>query len=326
VPDPNAPDPVQTRLDTLKLSLLDSKGLRNIPSPKPIIDRHIFKDSLSWISGAPGHGKSFVAAHMACCIGTGREWFGHQVTKGKVLYLIAEGVSGFSDRIETWEEYHGEDAENVIFLPVPIQFLSDVDVDAFGQLLVDLQPDITFIDTQARCTVGYRENDSGDMGEFVDKLEVIRRASGSGFVMVHHTPRNGENLRGSSAMEGAATSILHCMKEGNQVTIKTQKQKDSEEPKPFDLQLMPHHKSAVLELLKPGAANLSPSEMTIVKTIQDFLPGEEWVAKGVIKNTSGLPEPTAYRAINSLIRKGYVAQRGERAKQLRYIPDQDRLV
>src|SRR5215217_7853525 len=128
---PNPPDPVQKRLDQLKLCLMDSKALRRIPSPIPIIDGYLFRDSLAWISGAPGHGKSFMAAHMACCMGTGREWFGHQVTRSKVLYLIAEGAAGFSDRIETWEDYHGEDADNVIFLPVPVQFLNDIDMAAF---------------------------------------------------------------------------------------------------------------------------------------------------------------------------------------------------
>jgi hypothetical protein len=139
--DPNQPDPVQTRLDQLKLSLLDSKGLRKIPSPEPLIEGYLFKDSLAWIGGQPGSCKSFIAAEAACCIATGRPWFGHHVTKGKVLYLIAEGVSGFSDRIEAWEEYYGEDADGVTFLPVPVQFINDTDFAAFGQLVIDLAPD-----------------------------------------------------------------------------------------------------------------------------------------------------------------------------------------
>ena len=129
-PTDEAPDvdqPTQTRYDQLMLACLDSKGLRNIPSPLPIIDNYLFRDSLAWIGGKPGHCKSFVAAEMACCVGTGRDWFGNPVKQGKVLYLIAEGASGFSDRIETWEEYYGTDATNVTFLPVPIQFKADVD-------------------------------------------------------------------------------------------------------------------------------------------------------------------------------------------------------
>jgi hypothetical protein len=241
-----------------------------------------------------------------------------------VLYLIAEGVSGFSDRIETWEEYHHEDADNLIFLPVPVQFLNDVDVSAFGQLLVDIQPDITFIDTQARVTVGYKENDSGDMGEFIDKLEVIRRASGSGFAMVHHTPRNGENLRGSTAMEGAAASILHCMKEGNQVTIKTQKQKDIEEPEPFHAQLFPTHKSAVLTAMEAGMEQLSDTEMLILSKLQEN--PAEWVSKGELKATCDLADTTFYNNINKLVTKKYVDQTGDkgRPKYLRYIEAAER--
>jgi hypothetical protein len=245
--DPNAPDPTQTRYDQLAHSLLDSKGLRNIPSPTPIIDGYLFRDSLAWIGGKPGHCKSFVAAEIACCVGTGRSWFGQQVTKGLVLYLIAEGASGFSDRIESWEAYHKEDADNVLFLPVPVQFTNDIDIGAFGQLLVALQPALTIIDTQARVTVGYKENDSTDMGDFVEKLEVLRRASGTCFLVVHHEPRNGEHLRGSIALEGAATTILRSFKEGNQVTVETTKQKDIEAPDDISLQLTQHHKSAVFD-------------------------------------------------------------------------------
>jgi RecA-family ATPase len=244
--EPDGDTQTQTRYDQLLLQCMDSKGLRNIPSPEPIIENYLFRDSLAWIGGKPGHCKSFVAAEMACCIGTGRSWFGHAVKPGKVLYLIAEGASGFSDRIEAWEEYYRLDAANVTFLPVPIQFKSDIDVAAFGRLLQYFKPDVVVIDTQARTTVGYKENDSTDMGEFVEKLEELRRLTGTCFLIVHHEPRNGEHLRGSIALEGAATSILRTFKEGNQITVETQKQKDIEAPEPFDLQLFGTGKSAVL--------------------------------------------------------------------------------
>jgi RecA-family ATPase len=240
---------VQTRLDQLKLALLDSKGLREIPSPEPIIENYLFRDSLAWIGGKPGHCKSFVAAEIACCVGNGRPWFGNTVKQGKVIYLIAEGPSGFSDRIETWEEFNRLGAANVAFLPVPVQFMNDIDVGAFGQLLTWMKPDLTIIDTQARVTVGMKENDATDMGEFVEKLEQLRRATGTCFLLVHHEPRNGEHLRGSIALEGAATSVLRTFKEGNQVTVQTIKQKDIEEPPDFQLQVTPHHSSAVLTLL-----------------------------------------------------------------------------
>ena len=240
-----------------------------------------------------------------------------------MLYLIAEGAAGFSDRIEAWEEYYRLDAANVTFLPVPIQFKSDLDVAAFGRLIQNLTPDVVVIDTQARTTVGYKENDSTDMGEFVEKLEELRRLTGTCFLIVHHEPRNGEHLRGSIALEGAATSILRTFKEGNQITIETQKQKDIEAPEPFDLQLFGTGKSAVLTPLQPGQEVLTQVQMQILQALQDN--PSEWVSKSELKETCDLPKETFYRNINTLIKKGYIDQaESGRTKRLRYVPEEDR--
>jgi hypothetical protein len=321
--DPDEVKKQQARLDQLKLALLDSKGLRDIPSPIPIIDNFLFRDSLAWIGGKPGHCKSFVTAEIACCVGNGRPWFGNAVKQGKVLYLIAEGASGFSDRIETWEQFNRLDAANVTFLPVPVQFMDDIDVGAFGQLLVERKPDLTILDTQARVTVGLKENDSTDMGEFVEKLEQLRRATGTCFLLVHHEPRNGEHLRGSIALEGAATSVLRTFKEGNQVTVQTMKQKDIEEPPDFQLQVTPYHSSAVLTLLQPWQEVLTEVQMKILAALQDN-PAER-VSKSELKATCGLSDSTFYDNLNVLIKRGYVSQTEQgRSKFLKYIPEEDR--
>jgi hypothetical protein len=206
---------IDARLLELENALLDSEGLANIPPPEPLIDGYLWRNSLAWIGGKPGHCKSFAAAEMACRIGTGTPWFGHATKQAQVLYLIAEGVPGFGQRIATWEQYHGMSLKGLVtFLPVPIQFLNDVDVVAFGRLLDKHRYDLVFYDTQARVTVGMKENDSTDMGIFVDKLGQLRRLYGATQVLVHHEPRNSEHLRGPIAMEGAADSIFRTFKEG----------------------------------------------------------------------------------------------------------------
>jgi RecA-family ATPase len=205
---------------------------------------------------------------------------------------------------------------------VPVQFRKDIDVVAFGMLLDKYRPDLVVIDTQARVTVGLKENDSTDMGLFVDRLEELRRLYGACFLLVHHEPRSGEHLRGSIAMEGAATSILRTFKEGNQVTVETTKQKDIEEREPFDLQLFQTHKSAVLLPLQQGEEALTQTQMHILKTLQDA--PAEWVSKTELKVTTALPETTFYTNINTLIRKSYVDQTDGKSKFLRYIPEEDR--
>ncbi|MGH4012200.1 MAG: AAA family ATPase [Pseudonocardiaceae bacterium] len=249
--DPGDGGEQQTAVDRryleLRARLLDVAGLRRIAAPMPIIEGLLFRDSLAWLAGKPGHGKSFVAVDLACCVGTGTAWHGHQVTRGKVLYLIAEGAAGLGRRVEAWSVRNGRSVERqVLFLPVPVQLLQGVDVGAFTQLLGDLKPDLAILDTQARVTVGAEENSARDMGLFVDALETVRRSCGACILTVHHDARNGENLRGSTAIEGAATTILRAAKDGQLVTVTNPKQKDGPEQTPLTLALTPLGDSAIL--------------------------------------------------------------------------------
>jgi hypothetical protein len=222
-PPDDEPSPADEQADSryleLRGRLLTVAGLRDIPPPVPLIAGYLYRDSLAWLGGKPGHGKSFLAVDLACCIGTGTAWHGHEVTAGKVLYLIAEGASGLSRRVDAWTLAHGRPVKRVVFLPVPVQLLTAVDVAAFGHLLADLAPDLIILDTQARVTVGGEENSSKDMGRFVDALEHLRRQSGACVLTVHHEARAGENLRGSTALEGAATTILRATKDGQLVEV-----------------------------------------------------------------------------------------------------------
>jgi hypothetical protein len=56
--------------------LLDVAGLGTIPPPIPLVDGWLYCDSLAWLSGKPGHAKTFVAVELACCVGTGTPWHG----------------------------------------------------------------------------------------------------------------------------------------------------------------------------------------------------------------------------------------------------------
>jgi RecA-family ATPase len=149
--------------------------------------------------------------------------------------------------------------------------------------------DVIIFDTQARCTVGMNENDSKSVGEFVHRLEQLRQMYGACLLLIHHMPRQGDHLRGSIAMEGAATTVLLASKEGPQVTITTAKQKDIEAPDPLELQLMPHHKSAVLVEIREGESTLSPTQMALLALVREH--HDEWVSKSEVKATAGCLTP-----------------------------------
>ncbi|MGH3499767.1 MAG: AAA family ATPase [Nocardioidaceae bacterium] len=302
--------PVEKRYLELRSKLLDVAGLRNIPAPIPLVDNYLYRDSLAWLGGKPGHAKSFIGVDIACSIGAGHDWHGHKVSQGKVLYLIAEGASGLSLRVDAWSVANGTHVEGVLFLPTPVQMLDDIDGPAFATLLADLRPSMVVLDTQARVTVGAEENSSKDMGQLVDTLERLREASRACILVVHHEARNGENLRGSTALEGAATTILRSVKDGDAVTITTAKQKDAPEQGDLTLALRQVASSAYLSHEGFIGSMMTESENWILTVLRQSF-GTRGAGKTELREACDLPKSSWYRAINSVVTKGLVLQEKE---------------
>ena len=314
-------DESQTEVDRrylqLSAALLDVEGIRNIKPATPLVDDYLFTNSLAWLSGKPGNGKSFVAIELACCVATGTPWHSHGARKGKVLYVIAEGVHGFAPRVDAWIRETGIYLEDIRFLPIPVHLMRPLDVAAFAQVLDDFKPALIIFDTQARVTVGAEENSSKDMGQFVDALEQLRGRSGACILAVHHEPRTGENLRGSTALEGAATTILRASKEGDQVTVSSQKQKDVVSAEPLVLTLEARDSSAVLVRAGAEARALSDSARKLLAVLAEF--GDKWVSKTTLHDAAGfLAKTTFYRALNELVNRGLVWEREDAKNRYSY--------
>lgn len=251
---PSKPQPEQEPyLDKLRAALVDSAGLDAIGEPEPLIKDILQKDSIAWLQGRPGNGKSFVALDIAGCVGTGETWQGYPATRGPVLYLAAEGVSGVRNRVRAWESSMGHSMDNVTFLPMAVQASERLHWDALVTLATEMKPLLVVIDTQARVTVGMEENSAKDMGVFVERIEQLRRATGACVLVVHHQGRTGEHMRGSTALEGAATTIIGVEKKDDDITVENKKQKDAPEFDSFHLRLVSYGSSAILAPNDHGA-------------------------------------------------------------------------
>ena len=234
-----------SRLGQLRAALLDSAGLDNLPVPESLIDGWLFRDSLAWLHGKPGNGKSLVSLDWAACIDAGLPWLSQPVSKGPVLYVIAEGATGLHARVRAWED-RAQIKTGVRFLPVAIQLLNTGDASAIAELAAELATALVVIDTQARVTVGAEENSAVDMGRVVVAAEQIRRASHACVLFVHHEARGGENMRGSTALEGAADTVLRVVKDGPRIELTNPKQKDAAEHDPAVLWVVPRLRSVVI--------------------------------------------------------------------------------
>jgi hypothetical protein len=166
--------------------------------------------------GDSNTGKTFVALDQAYHIAAGKEWNGHKVKQGPVVYVASEGGPGFAKRIEALKRTHG--AADVPFYTVPCLVDLYSDAGSTGPLVklvreieahAGSKVALIVIDTLARAMGGGDENASTDMGKFVANCDRVRAATGAALNIVHHTGKDkARGARGSSALRAATDTEI----------------------------------------------------------------------------------------------------------------------
>jgi hypothetical protein len=184
---------------------------------KPILDQPYLIDDMIGLGamvvtyGDSNAGKTWIKLDQCFHIAAGRDWNGKKVKQGLVVYVAAEGGTGFLNRIEAFKRHY--DTPNLPFslVPCPINLFSDnadtarlvklirAEEEHFGQKCV-----LVVIDTLARAMAGGDENTAKDMGQFVDNVDRVRAATGATADVIHHTGKDSsKGARGSSALRAA---------------------------------------------------------------------------------------------------------------------------
>jgi RecA-family ATPase len=306
-------------LDKLRDALVDSAGLDDIPDPDPLIGEDIlFRDCLVWMVGKPGCMKSFTALDMAGCVGTGERWQGYPVAQGTVLYLVAEGVRGTKKRVRAWEKAMGHEMTGVNFLPVAVQSKNATQWDALVELVREVKPSMVVLDTQARITVGVEENSNTEMGEFVDRAERLRKASGACVIIVHHIGRNGDTGRGATTLDGAMSTIIKVSKDEDQVKLECTKNKDGAEWDDIDLRAVPMGESVVLMPSDGRRRDTGRENLTSRKWVQDWWRQhqDEPVSISVLVRTGVVSETNFHNYKAALIAEHIVIKEGTPTRPL----------
>lgn len=216
---------------SLMARLLTPEDLDHLPSPRYLIEGWLTENTFSRLNGQPNSGKSLVALDWAGCIGTGQAWNGEAVEQGNVIYVVAEGAEGFAKRKRAWEEHYGVVMENVFFLPEPLQIMGK-EWGTFVQVCRQLAPKLIVFDTQRRVTRGIDENDNTAMGDAGERIEDLRKILRACCLVVHHTPKHGEDGAGAgaiSAMVHTEFLMTKIMGETNRYYLKNTKEKDAAE-------------------------------------------------------------------------------------------------
>ena len=318
--DPVADPPEPTRAEQFGAKLLTVAALLTMEPPEPLIGDLLAHNTLAVLYGPPGSYKTFVALDWALCVAGGLPWQGREVRAGPVLYVAAEGSAGLGTRVEAWVEgFRADPPGRFRAYPDTVNLREASQRDTLAEWATTDRPGLVVFDTLARSMVGGDENSARDMGELIDGAEQVRAASGATVLLVHHTTKDGTSIRGSSALQGAADTLVEAKADGRLVTLSCAKQKDAAPFEPVRLRAEPVElakgSSVVLrafEGLQARAAN-ERHEQAILQTLQtDY--SETGASNKTLREGMGLGESTVSRAVNALLKRGAIVNVGPKGR------------
>ncbi len=313
-----------------------------IEPPRYLVEETIVQGSLGVLYASPGAGKTFLAIDLACCVASGRMWHGKEVIQGVVLYVAAEGLSGMGPRIDAWcGGSVPADSPLHCYLFVlkgMLDLLADDEPEALLGLIdeMDQRPAFVVLDTLARCHTG-DENSTQDMGRIVRACDALR-SLGMTILLVHHSGKNSEQERGSSALRGAADCILKLGRnEDDHLVLSNEKQKEGPRAKEMVFWLDPvtldrlvdgEHPTSCRISLKPFETNQSKDGFAssrkhsdaVLETLRDTFFGD-WTAAGKLQLASGVKYATFYRTLAAMV-KGNTLERQKAGRAVYYRPKQ----
>ena len=183
------------------------------------------KEGLAVAWGPPKCGKSFWVFDVAMHVALGWEYRGRRVKAGPVVYIAAEGQSGFKRRVEAFRQKHlaeDHDAPPFHLLPTRLDLIHDYEdlVQSIRVQLAGTLPALVVLDTLNRTFSGSESSDE-DMGAYIKAADNIKTAFSCAVVVVHHCGVEGSRPRGHTSLTGAADAQIAIKRDHQQNIVAT---------------------------------------------------------------------------------------------------------
>ncbi len=178
------------------------------------------------------------------------EWFGKPVVECPVLYIAAEGASGFRLRMKAWRQQHPE-AEGAPFVMMArsvdllapksdaidtIREAIDEIRDATGQAV-----GMVVLDTLSRMMPGGVDSEPRDVKAFLENTERLRTEIGAHVMIIHHSGKETDRgMRGSSMLRDYADTVIEIRGGDTDGPLRAiiSKQKDGEDGQEYRFTLL----------------------------------------------------------------------------------------
>lgn len=300
-----------------------------------VVDGLLGAGTLAVIFGDSNSGKTFFTLDLALHVAAGQPWRGHQVRRGLVVYVAAEGGHGIRNRLAAYK-HHADWTKGapLAVLPQAVDLLGP-QADA-GRLVGLIQAAtgeageaaaLVVLDTLARVMPGGNENASEDMSALVANCDTLRAETGATVLLIHHVGKDAtKGARGHSSLRAAAdTEILVEGLHGTRTATVT-KQRDLPcgqrfgfDLVPVDLGTHPETGNAVTACLvatteAPGFARKGPSGKQQAAVLR-LVEAEAKAGRGVLTTSEvtrlardrlGIAKSSATSAVLGLTKAGFL--------------------
>ena len=218
-----------------RFELIPFDEIRVGGAPSYLVRGLIPRHGLTLVFGPMKSGKTFFMIDLMMHVALDREYRGHRVKGGCVVYCVLEGPHGFRGRIEAFRRHKmAAPIKDVPFhlVAARMSFIAD-----HGELVADIRdalgddrpPAVIVIDTLRRSLDG-SESDDEDIAAYVGAADRVREAFGCAIVIVHHSGLEAGRPRGHTSLGAAVDAQLACTKDrSGKVTVEVQLMRDGPE-------------------------------------------------------------------------------------------------
>jgi hypothetical protein len=158
-------------------------------------------------------GKSFWTMTAELHVAIGRDYRGHRVQQGEILYIALEGQAGFGNRCEALRQRYLEPGQHV-----PTFGLCMAPLDLIQQQ--SSSPACVVIDTFNRSLAGSESKDE-DIAAYIRAAKTIENTFNCLVVIVHHCGYDESRMRGHSSLIGSADVVISVKKDAASNVIAT---------------------------------------------------------------------------------------------------------
>lgn len=302
------------------IPILTLAVLRALPPIEWIAEGWIPSDSLGFVYGDPGCGKSFLVIDWSLHLAYGMSaWHGVPLRRvGPILYIMQEGGRGIVDRIDAFKRYYNlaDDPPGFEVITHPLSFLDNNCIEALVSS-IRREYRLIIVDTVSRVLPGADENLQKEMTLFVRACDRLRQTCCPAVTGVHHAGKSGD-MRGSTVLRGAGDFVYRLEKERgvNPIQLTCEKLKDEEDGWKRTLNLKR------LELEDRGPLDFNKVKTSLVITgmedctCENEFKGIQSAIIGLVKDgpktfkdfiDGGIPKSSLSRELKKLVEEGWIS-------------------